>query len=73
MHYRMFSSISGLYSLDAISIPQLQQLKMSPDIATCPMERQNHLQLRITTLGPKVLSLNFCLMPGVLLSADRPP
>ena len=34
-----FSSIPGLYSLDAVtpSLPSSEQPKMSPDIARCPL------------------------------------
>ena len=37
VHWRMFSSIPGLYPVNATSTPPLGQLKTSPDVAKCPL------------------------------------
>lgn len=42
---KMFSSISGIHSLDASSISQSQQPKRSPDIATYPLGKGAKLPL----------------------------
>ena len=47
-HCRMSGNISGLYSLD---IPQLWQLRTSPDIDTCLLGVRSHLLRRATTLA----------------------
>ena len=45
MHWKMFSSISGIHSLDASIISQLQQPKRSPDITIYPLGKGANLPL----------------------------
>ena len=45
MHWKTFSSISGIHSLDASTISQLQQPKRSPDIAIYPLGKGANLPL----------------------------
>jgi len=43
--WRMFSNISGIHSLDASNMSQLQQPKRSPDIAIYPLGKGAKLPL----------------------------
>lgn len=54
MYYRIFNSILGAYSLDAVSnFSALGQLKMSPSIVKCPLVGkialvENHFEMQST-------------------------
>lgn len=62
MHCRMFSSIFGLYSLDAGSNLQLRPPKMCPDIATYPVRDKNLPNFK-TTVITREIGIMYC---GVL-------
>lgn len=57
VQWRMFSSIPGIYLLDASSIPapQLRQPKRTPEIADVPTRGQDCLWPRTTALHPDAL------------------
>ena len=62
VHLKMSSSNPGLCSLDARPPPaffQLQQSKLPPDIARCPLEGKNDPQLDITEFNQGILLQKF--------------
>lgn len=62
VNYRVFSSILGLFSLNAICIPpQLSQTKISPHVAKDPWEK-GRIWMKISPSN-----MNHCLIPWYIL------